>query len=135
VSPVKYEKGSYIPEGDILHSHRRENLKSYKSYCTGIRTPLQGNPEGSMRIRLVDGFQPWRPSSSPGPVIGDLWWTERQWAMFFPQQFGVPCKSFHRLLRGNLPQAKWTQYHPTPTNGSRGYTYRRSTLMLLTSTL
>jgi hypothetical protein len=29
VSPVKYEMGFYIPEDDILHSHRRENLKSY----------------------------------------------------------------------------------------------------------
>jgi hypothetical protein len=30
VSPVKYELGFYIPEDDILHSHRREDLKSYK---------------------------------------------------------------------------------------------------------
>jgi hypothetical protein len=29
VSPVKYELGSYIPEDGILHSHSRENLKSY----------------------------------------------------------------------------------------------------------
>jgi hypothetical protein len=29
MSPVKYELGFYIPEGDILHSHRRENFKSY----------------------------------------------------------------------------------------------------------
>jgi hypothetical protein len=29
VSPVKYEQGFYIPEDDILHSHLRENLKSY----------------------------------------------------------------------------------------------------------
>jgi hypothetical protein len=29
VSPVKYELGFYIPEDDILHSHRRVNLKSY----------------------------------------------------------------------------------------------------------
>jgi hypothetical protein len=29
VSPVKYEMGFYIPEDDILHSHCRENLKSY----------------------------------------------------------------------------------------------------------
>jgi hypothetical protein len=29
VSPVKYDLGSYIPEDDILHSHYRENLKSY----------------------------------------------------------------------------------------------------------
>jgi hypothetical protein len=26
---VKYELGFYIPEDDILHCHRRENLKSY----------------------------------------------------------------------------------------------------------
>jgi hypothetical protein len=31
VSPVKYELGFYIPEDGILHSHRRENLKSYTS--------------------------------------------------------------------------------------------------------
>jgi hypothetical protein len=30
VSPVKYELGLYIPEDTFLHSHRRENLKSYK---------------------------------------------------------------------------------------------------------
>jgi hypothetical protein len=29
VSPVKYELGFYIPEDDILHSHRRENVKFY----------------------------------------------------------------------------------------------------------
>jgi hypothetical protein len=29
VSPVRYELGPYIPEDDILHSRRREDLKSY----------------------------------------------------------------------------------------------------------
>jgi hypothetical protein len=29
VSAVRYEFGFYIPEDDILHSHCRENLKSY----------------------------------------------------------------------------------------------------------
>jgi hypothetical protein len=29
MSPVKYELGLYIPEDDILYSHRRENLNSY----------------------------------------------------------------------------------------------------------
>jgi hypothetical protein len=29
MSPVKYELGFYIPEDDILHGHRRVNLKSY----------------------------------------------------------------------------------------------------------
>jgi hypothetical protein len=30
VFPVRYKLGVYIPEDGILHSHRRENLKSYK---------------------------------------------------------------------------------------------------------
>jgi hypothetical protein len=29
VFPVKYELGFYMPEDDILHSHRREMLSSY----------------------------------------------------------------------------------------------------------
>jgi hypothetical protein len=29
MSPVKYELGVYITQVDILHSHCRENLKSY----------------------------------------------------------------------------------------------------------
>jgi hypothetical protein len=29
MSSVKYELGFYIPEGGILHGHRRDNLKSY----------------------------------------------------------------------------------------------------------
>jgi hypothetical protein len=29
VFPVRYELGFYFPEGGILHSRRRENLKSY----------------------------------------------------------------------------------------------------------
>jgi hypothetical protein len=29
VFPVRYELGFYIPEDDILHSHRRENVRSY----------------------------------------------------------------------------------------------------------
>jgi hypothetical protein len=31
MSTVKYEMGLYIPEDDILHSHRRENIKSLRS--------------------------------------------------------------------------------------------------------
>jgi hypothetical protein len=29
MSPVKYELSFYIPEDDILHSYRRENLNFY----------------------------------------------------------------------------------------------------------
>jgi hypothetical protein len=38
VSPVKYELGFYIPEDDILHSHRREHLKSYISIQIAEKT-------------------------------------------------------------------------------------------------
>jgi hypothetical protein len=40
VSLVKYELGFYIPEDDILHSHRRENLKSYlnRPLISGLQT-------------------------------------------------------------------------------------------------
>jgi hypothetical protein len=39
VSPVRYELGFYIPEDDILHSHRGENLKSYTfaAYVESLR--------------------------------------------------------------------------------------------------
>jgi hypothetical protein len=33
MSTVKYELGFYIPEDDILYSHCRENLKSYRLYA------------------------------------------------------------------------------------------------------
>jgi hypothetical protein len=39
VSPVRYELGFYIPD-DILHSHRRENLKSYMPYILIHKTIL-----------------------------------------------------------------------------------------------
>jgi hypothetical protein len=32
VSPVKYKLGFYVPEDDILHSHCRESIKSYKTF-------------------------------------------------------------------------------------------------------
>jgi hypothetical protein len=34
VSSVRYEQGIYIPEDSILHSHHRENLKSYTKCIT-----------------------------------------------------------------------------------------------------
>jgi hypothetical protein len=40
VSPVKYELGSYIPADDILHSDRRENLRS--DILTGITARVLG---------------------------------------------------------------------------------------------
>jgi hypothetical protein len=38
--PVKYELGFYIPEDDILHSHRRENLKSSEKIVEDRETKM-----------------------------------------------------------------------------------------------
>jgi hypothetical protein len=40
VSSMKYELGFYSPEDDILHSHCRENFKSYIAF-TGRRENLK----------------------------------------------------------------------------------------------
>jgi hypothetical protein len=50
VSPVKYELGFYIPEDDILHSDRRENLKSYM--CTGYLWQNQGERNHKVGQRM-----------------------------------------------------------------------------------
>jgi hypothetical protein len=42
VSPVKYELGFYISEDNILHSHCRENFKSYQ-LSLGFRPPQELN--------------------------------------------------------------------------------------------
>jgi hypothetical protein len=47
VSPVKYELGFYIPEDGILHSHCRENLKSY----TFLAVVLYGSKTWSLTLR------------------------------------------------------------------------------------
>jgi hypothetical protein len=49
---VKYELGFYIPEDDILHSHRRENLKSYK----GISLMTKELEKGTLHPPLKPDF-------------------------------------------------------------------------------
>jgi hypothetical protein len=44
VSSVKYELGFYISEDDILHSHRRENLKSYRDLTILVAGRLEDAP-------------------------------------------------------------------------------------------
>jgi hypothetical protein len=45
VSPLRYELCFYIPEDDILHSHRRENLKPYT--YTAMLLPVVLKPTSS----------------------------------------------------------------------------------------
>jgi hypothetical protein len=49
VFPLRHELGFYTPEDDILHSHRRKNLKSYK----GFYIPEDGILNGHRREYLT----------------------------------------------------------------------------------
>jgi hypothetical protein len=51
---VRYETGFYIPEGGILHSHRRENLKSYAEHFSFIFTFFPFSGPASLGIRKKD---------------------------------------------------------------------------------
>jgi hypothetical protein len=53
VSPVKYELSFYIPEDDILHSHRRENLKYYIVSSTSSRFQWPQEDKAPLRSATV----------------------------------------------------------------------------------
>jgi hypothetical protein len=55
VSPVKYELGFYIPEDDILHSHRREHSKSL------LRVSIPTAAVGPQHIANSYPLLCWRP--------------------------------------------------------------------------
>jgi hypothetical protein len=67
VSPVKYELRFYIPEDDILHSHRRENLKSYlEAYLFTYQNEDKcgnGGRAPPLLTSVTDGSE-WLPSRS-----------------------------------------------------------------------
>jgi hypothetical protein len=49
MSPVRYELDFYIPEDDILHRHRRENLKS----CTSLSSPRERDHYASRQFDSI----------------------------------------------------------------------------------
>jgi hypothetical protein len=61
VFPVRYELGFYIPEDDILHSHRGENLTPYMGrfavsetlYSIAFRIPDHGPGPESQRFPML----------------------------------------------------------------------------------
>jgi hypothetical protein len=58
--PVRYRLGFYIPEDEILHSHRREKLRSYMvAFIYPVRTNfrklesgLNGNSNNTNETRI-----------------------------------------------------------------------------------
>jgi hypothetical protein len=55
VSPVKYELGFYIPEDDIRHSHRRENLNSNRARFVRTVFPKENGLEVMRSLDLLSG--------------------------------------------------------------------------------
>jgi hypothetical protein len=51
MSPVRYELGFYIPEDGILHSHRRDSLKSIsRNVCKIMAKRIDSNSPYSDQI-------------------------------------------------------------------------------------
>jgi hypothetical protein len=61
VSPVRNELGFYIPKDGILHSHRRENLKSYVKEKMFLR----------ISPRSVCGTN--NLTATPEPIVYRMW--------------------------------------------------------------
>jgi hypothetical protein len=70
VYSVKYELGSYIPEDDILHSHRRETLRPYIAVYSSPTTPMACLPAGD-RSEQSNGNSSWIHSlrQEPGALF------------------------------------------------------------------
>jgi hypothetical protein len=52
MSPVRYELDFYIPEDDILHSHRREYLISYKLLLIAAFMAYAANTSSETSVNL-----------------------------------------------------------------------------------
>jgi hypothetical protein len=52
MSPVKYELGFYISEDDILHSHRRGNLKSFILDVASVPLHVREDVNSFMTLRV-----------------------------------------------------------------------------------
>jgi hypothetical protein len=70
---VRYELCFYIPEDSILHSHRRENLKSYPFL---IFIYLWGWSGTKSTITVVIGDLLYQPWMTDGDAWSN-WWNER----------------------------------------------------------
>jgi hypothetical protein len=50
VSPVRYELGLYIPKDGTRHSHRGENVKSYKETGLDIQKLIGGGNSQANKV-------------------------------------------------------------------------------------
>jgi hypothetical protein len=117
VSPVKYELGFYIPEDGILHSHRRENLKSYIAltgwalywrhnvspvkYELGFYIPEDGilhSHRSAVRVHARTICYDQRPRSNVVLAIRE---TSNAWHCHFTQRTAGNCDSPRHILQSH----------------------------------
>jgi hypothetical protein len=60
VSPVRDELGFYIPEDGTLHSHRLENLRSYK--CVRVGGMQIGKEPEALGVNETSPRAAWSPT-------------------------------------------------------------------------
>jgi hypothetical protein len=75
VSPVRYELGFYIPQDDILHSHRPENGKQSSEVIVPTSVP------GRARI-VIKSSDPWSRYRLTGPSLVNCLSEQRNSAAF-----------------------------------------------------
>jgi hypothetical protein len=80
VSPVKYELGFYISVGDILHSDRRDNNKSYIALWTTIKGKYNGKANSTncrggnyVQFETLNTHYWRRPEGNEQLGVGDRW--------------------------------------------------------------
>jgi hypothetical protein len=121
MSPVKYELGFYIPEDDILHSHCRENLKSYISMpslgilASACEPQVERRTEADDRmyhVRDVDSH-PRVGADTPALISHEI-------CYFLTPVVFQRARSLHRPRRWNIVQTHglmllqpWALHHVT----------------------
>jgi hypothetical protein len=116
VSSVKYELGFYIPEDDILHSHSRENLKSYLQKQFRKR---------KLKIRMRQNICDWTDRQTDRQADRQNWSQLPLFHLSFNHMTGTSRRSTNprnkSTVTTQLPGPDWltTQrfVHPRPSNG------------------
>jgi hypothetical protein len=115
MSPVRYELGFYIPEDRILHSHRRERLKSCKkthgvdmAVRLSVKNRASGSAQGRVLLSPMDLFQNvvlWaKKCTSRSSVASGM-----QWEGHGHETAGLFCTAPH------LHIGRWWSKKPPPS--------------------
>jgi hypothetical protein len=123
--PVKYELGIYIPEDDILHSDRSENLKSYKFLAVSVAVKVTSSPSYFSRAALRILVQNFWPRSACAVSVRSVRFSrcgtiqsrsfQQHWPLDFPK-FYCPCNPALLQGRARVGGTEWEHSRPKSFN-------------------